>query len=129
MVLLSFLYIKERYDDKDIVFVFYFFSLSFSVNAITIDDYLSQYSKLSENPILREYVRKWAWFMAMMDAQQKYNTSSSYKINELLNDYGEKYGSLGFQKIASDCKNNSTLESGMELNKRECEIIIDIAKK
>lgn len=45
------------------------FMTSFFANATTLDAYLSHHKEIDEDPILGEYVRKWAWFMALMDAQ------------------------------------------------------------
>ncbi|CAI1039012.1 Uncharacterised protein [Serratia liquefaciens] len=106
-----------------------YFLTSFFANAITLDDYLSKHNGIEEDQILSEYVRKWAWFMALMDAQQKYNTSDSTKINELLNSKGDRYGALSIRKISTDCKNGTTAVGGVELNKRECKIIINSANK
>ncbi|MBN5199346.1 hypothetical protein JY494_07440 [Serratia marcescens] len=66
------------------------FLTSFFANAITLDAYLKNHKDIEEDPILSEYVRKWAWFMALMDSQQKYNTSDSTKINELLREGANK---------------------------------------
>ncbi|NLU14804.1 MAG: hypothetical protein GXW94_03545 [Serratia liquefaciens] len=106
-----------------------YFLTSFFANAITLDAYLSKHKEIDEDPILSEYVRKWAWFMALMDAQQKYNTSDPTKINELLSAKGDKYGALSIRKISTDCKNGTTAAGGIELNKRECKIVINSASK
>lgn len=60
------------------------FMTSFFANATTLDAYLSHHKEIDEDPILGEYVRKWAWFMALMDAQQKYNTADSKKLTNYL---------------------------------------------
>ncbi len=105
------------------------FMTSFFANATTLDAYLSHHKEIDEDPILGEYVRKWAWFMALMDAQQKYNTADSKKINELLDVKGDRYGALSIRKLSTDCKNGTTALGGIELNKRECKIIINSARK
>ncbi|EMH4074255.1 hypothetical protein H3H12_07555 [Serratia marcescens] len=105
------------------------FLTSFFANAITLDAYLKNHKDIEEDPILSEYVRKWAWFMALMDSQQKYNTSDSTKINELLSAKGERYGALSIRKLSTDCKNGTTAAGGIELNKRECKILINSANK
>ena len=59
------------------------FMTSFA-NATTLDAYLSHHKEIDEDPILGEYVRKWAWFMALMDAQQNIIRQTQKKLTNYL---------------------------------------------
>ncbi|EMH4135253.1 hypothetical protein ACTVNX_15530 [Serratia nevei] len=60
------------------------FMTSFFANATTLDAYLSHHKEIDEDPILGEYVRKWAWFMALMNAQQNIIRQTQKKLTNYL---------------------------------------------
>ncbi|WP_142891352.1 hypothetical protein [Klebsiella pneumoniae] len=62
--------------------------LASSTFAGTVDDYLSRHPQLKESATVDIYVKRMAFMMALMDAQQRYNRSDDDFIYQLLSSNG-----------------------------------------
>lgn len=100
-----------------------------SVFAGTVDDYLSRNPQLKENSTVDIYVKRMAFMMALMDAQQRYNRSDDDFIYQLLSSNGDKYARMSVRKFAQDCRIERSLGQSGELNKDECDLVIKIDKQ
>lgn len=103
--------------------------LASSTFAGTVDDYLSRHPQLKESAIVDIYVKRMAFMMALMDAQQRYNRSDDDFVYQLLSSNGDKYARMGVRKFARDCRIERSIGQSGELNKEECDLIIKVDKQ
>lgn len=95
----------------------------------TVDDYLSRHPQLKESATVDIYVKRMAFMMALMDAQQRYNRSDDDFIYQLLSSNGDKYARMGVRKFARDCRIERSIGQSGDLNKEECDLIIKADKQ
>jgi hypothetical protein len=104
--------------------------ISTSLNSIagTVSDYLERKPELKSNSVTNTYVSHYAFMIAMMDAQQKYNKSDNDFIAELLSANGDTYAKIAVKKLANDCVTERNIGQSGELNNKECNIVIKASK-